>query len=335
MRQLLDQGVQALYQTCVARDCFPGTVPTEVNGRTSTIAILESLGIMKISAEDLEEEYFPNSQAASNILPSPVSEPHRPTSPFSVQRSSDWDGDSDRSTAPTSPAPSHKPSKLHIPSFSGQDQDYLNSAPPTLPYGEGRLRRQSETLRRQSTSAGGPSMQEQFQSATKRRNPGPTFAGSGMSGATFQPTRVLSPTQTGVGSHAGPILEPHIPQTLSSANESFFDHYVTRPSPLYANISRPQSLKLPNAVPQFHPPSGPYTPSHTPVMDPHPSQWQSFFDFSMCPDESGLEPSQPYQAPLNQHYDNPTAAWQAMQIPYHAVSMASNMRSQQRQEGMA
>jgi len=53
MREVTDEALQRLYWACRSRSGFPGDTPDESNGPPSTAAILDALGLMRPSLEEL------------------------------------------------------------------------------------------------------------------------------------------------------------------------------------------------------------------------------------------------------------------------------------------
>lgn len=69
LRQKLDDAVQILFQACIKGNCFPGNVPTEVDGKISTHAVLEALGVNNPSPSQQAppEEEIPVAAKATKI----------------------------------------------------------------------------------------------------------------------------------------------------------------------------------------------------------------------------------------------------------------------------
>ena len=69
MRLFLEESMQILYRVSVSRQGFPGTSPSETDGKVSTLSILEHLGILEPSPVDLGyENTLVESQSTGHLL---------------------------------------------------------------------------------------------------------------------------------------------------------------------------------------------------------------------------------------------------------------------------
>jgi hypothetical protein len=95
MREVTDEALQRLYRACRSNSGFPGVIPDESHGPPSTTAILDALGLMQPSLEDMgaiEDVQRPVPTSLSYYTTqSDPSTPQRGETTLSTEESSDQD----------------------------------------------------------------------------------------------------------------------------------------------------------------------------------------------------------------------------------------------------
>ena len=286
MRQFLDEGIQILYRASVSRQGFPGTTPPEINGRVSTLSILEHLEIVKPSPENVDlENSSMEAHTSGTILNMFGKAPFSPE--WSHAPNSNHSSESDSASTPTSTVTefvsspgSSTPSAVSSPKSLGPTVSTTgltqNPASGELRSSLGPLSPSSPASRRSS-----PVQCESNQST----EPNSVRAPGGLPFAPTQARRNHWPSSS--TSKAFPAFNyPNQPHHLSLENLS--NDQIQLPTSPTPSLSYPD----PVATMPFSYPSS-LTSSLCP---PHPlaimensgsiqsdSNWQSFFDFQTYP----------------------------------------------------